>query len=154
MIWLDRIISLSLVGFSFLIFLSSLRLGTGTLQTPGPGFTPFLSSILLLSLSLFVLIWRTKKSDEDGRNKLLVSWKNFLKPISVIIMLIAYILLLNTIGYLIGTFLLMFIMFFIYEPKKWYVHLFIGAIVASSSYFVFYKWFQVQLPTGILSILR
>jgi len=71
MIWLDRIISLSLVGFSFLIFFSSLRLEIGNPQAPGPGFMPFLVSVLLFSLSLLVFILVEIKGlaiDEEGRH--------------------------------------------------------------------------------------
>jgi hypothetical protein len=68
---LNQITSLFLMGFSVFIFTSSLKLGIGDLQNPGPGFMPLLCSVLLFSLSLVVFIKnlrmsRRKDKDEEG----------------------------------------------------------------------------------------
>ena len=49
--WMNRISNLFLLGFAVLILSLSLKLGIGNFRNPGPGFVPFLASLLLLSLS-------------------------------------------------------------------------------------------------------
>jgi hypothetical protein len=150
--WMDRIGSLFLIGLSVLIFSSSLKLGIGDFGNPGPGFMPFFASILLFSLSSLVFIKGIIGSSKDEEGELSIGWENLTKPINLMIALICFSFLFKALGYLITTFLLMFAMFFIYEPKKWYVHIVISAIVASLSFLVFYTWLRVQLPTGIFRI--
>ena len=149
--WLNRIISLFLVGLSIIICLASVRLGIGEFGNPGPGFMPFLTSSILFFLCLAVFIMdfiRTAEREEKGP---LLAIESLKKPIVLVVLLLGFTFLLNLFGYLITTFFLMFLMFFMLNPKKWRLHIALGAIVASLSFF-FFKWFQVQLPTGIFHI--
>ena len=154
MTWLNRISSLFLMAFALLIFFSSMKLGVGTLESPGPGFMACLASILLFILSLVVLVSGTKGTAKDKAKTItsFIHWTNLKKPVSLVIGLSGYTLLLKPLGYLITIFLLMFTLFFIYAPRKWYVHLIVAAIIANLSFLVFYKWLRVQLPAGLLTI--
>lgn len=149
--WLNRIISIFLIGLSIIICLTSIKLGIGEFGNPGPGFLPFFSSFLLFFLCLVVFIndfIRTGEGEEKGP---LMARETLKKPIVLVVLLFGFAFLLNVFGYLITSFLLMFLMFFMLDPKKWRMHIVVGAIVASLSFF-FFKWFQVQLPTGIFHI--
>lgn len=148
--WLNRINSLFLIGLSLLILFSSLKLGIGSLRKPGPGFIPLGASVLVFSLSLWVLITGIRGSAEEQK-KLSNSWQNLTKMISLVIGLSFYIYFLKFLGYLIAAFLLLFIMFFIYEPKKWHKHIVVAVLVASLSFFVF-RSLGVHLPSGIFRI--
>lgn len=152
--WLNRISSLFLIGLSLLIFYSSLNLGIGTVQKPGPGFMPILASALVFSLSFLVFIKEIKTTGlaKDEERQASLGWENLIKPINLVIALCGYSFVLELFGYLITAFLLMFAMLFIYEPKKWYIHIIIAAIVANLSFLVFYKWLRVQLPMGLFRI--
>lgn len=152
--WLNRISSLFLIAFSVLIFSSSLKLGIGNLQNPGPGFMPILVSALVFSLSFLVFIKeiKTTGSAKDGDRQTSLGWENLIKPINLVIALCGYSFVLELFGYLSTAFLLMFTMLFIYEPKKWYIHIAIAAIVANLSFLVFCKWLRVQLPMGLFRI--
>lgn len=149
--WLNRINSLCLIGFSLLILFSSLKLGIGSLRKPGPGFIPLIASVLVFSLSLLVLIMGIKGSARDEEKKSFIPWQNLIKIISLVIALSFYIYFLKFLGYLIAAFLLMFIMFFIFEPKKWLIHV-VSAIIAASLSFVVFRSLGVQLPAGIFRI--
>ncbi len=148
--WLNRISIMVLMGFSILIGFESIKLGMGNLSKMGPGFMPLIVSILLFSLSMLILIGETKGSDE--KNEILTGEKNVLKPLGLIIVLFAYMFLLDVVGYLIVTFCLMFCMFVMSKPNKWYLHIGIAAIVAVLSFVLFDKLLQLRLPTGILNI--
>jgi putative tricarboxylic transport membrane protein len=139
-----------LIVFSILICLGSIRLGIGTLGNMGPGFMPFIVSVILLILSLLILfgIGARYEDKDEGAS---LSWENLLKPGSLVIALFGYMLLLEVLGYLITTFFLMSHMLFISEPKKILTNLFVAAVVAMLS-FVGFRWLQVQLPIGVLHI--
>lgn len=147
---LNPISAIFLMGLSVLIGFGSIKLGIGTPGNMGPGFMPFLASALLFILSLFILIGLGgAKEGEKGR--LSTGWKTLLKPGILIIALCVYMLFLNVLGYLLAAFLLMSQMFFISEPKKWYMNIVLAAIIAILS-FTLFKWLQVQLPAGVFYI--
>jgi len=149
--WLNRIISLFLVGLSIIICLASVRLGIGEFGNPGPGLLPFLTSSLLFFLCMTVFIMDFIRPDEGEERGPLLAVGTLKKPFVLVVLLFGFTFLLNIFGYLITTFFLMFFMFFMLDPKRWRLHIVVGAVVASLSFF-FFKWFQVQLPTGIFHI--
>lgn len=150
--WMNRISNIFLLGFSVLILSLSLKLGIGNVQKPGPGFVPFLTSILLLSLSSLIFIKEIRGSAEDGGKISFIKWENLTKPINLMIALIGYTFLFETLGYLISTFLLMLAMFIIYEAKRWHVQMITAAIIVSLSFLLFYVWLRVPLPTGLFDV--
>ena len=149
--WLNRIISLFLISLAIIICLASIKLGIGEFGNPGPGFLPFLTSFLLFFLSLVVFIMDFIRTGEWKEKGPLLAKETLKKPVFLVVLLFGFTFLLNVFGYLITTFLLMFLMFSMLDPKKWCLHIVVGAIVAGLSFF-FFKWFQVQLPTGIFHI--
>lgn len=154
--WLNRISSLVLAGFSILIFVSSLELGIGTFGEPGPGLMGFLASMLLFFLSLTIFVKEMRKSGMpavEGAEQPHIGWENLTKPLTLAIALCFYTFALGTLGYLLSTTLLMFLMLFIYSPRKWYVHLVLAIVIVNASYLVFYKWLGVLLPAGILRMV-
>ena len=150
--WLNRASSLLLMGFSILIFLGSRKLGIGSPKNPGPGFFPSLASLLVFSLSLIVFIKNLIDSPKDRAKRAFIGWDSLKRPFSLLIALSGCAFFLSIFGYLITSGLLMFSMFSIYEPRKWYVHIFTSAVIASVSFIIFYKLLGVRFPTGILHI--
>src|SRR4030043_1880076 len=133
--WLNPISSLFLIGLSIFIIILSFQLGIGKPQRPGPGFMPFIVSILLFSLSLIVLIRGIKRRDEKERFS--TDQKHSVKPTSLVVALTGYTFLFDLFGYLISTFLLIFVMFTFTEPMKWFKNLIISAIIVILSFIIF-----------------
>jgi hypothetical protein len=150
--WLNLTSSIFLVCLSVVICLASIKLGIGELRNPGMGFMPFLASSLFFFLSLVVLIMDFAGRYESGNKETLLTRKKLQKPIILVIGLSGYIFLLNIFGFILMTFLLIFLMLFIFDPQKWYMHIVIGGIAANLSFLIFCKWLQVPLPTGIFHI--
>jgi len=149
---LKKISSLLLMGFSGLIFVSSVSIGTGTLEVPGPGFIGCLASVLVFFLSLITLIkdFRTQ-TKADGATPSL-TWLSLQKPLILSISLCCYTFFLGIIGYLVSTTLLTFIMLYAYYSKRWYSQMIIAALIVNVTYLVFNKWLGVQLPPGSLKL--
>ncbi len=150
--WLKRAGHLSLMGFSVLIFFLCVQLGLGKPQSPGPGFMPLLAAILLFCLSLATIIVESRGTAEDEEGKSSLGLEELAKPACLVIALIGYAFLLNVLGYPVTTFLLLFGLFSVTEPRHWRKNLVIAALVAVLSFLVFDKWLRVQLPDGIFLI--
>ena len=150
--------SLFLMAFAILIFTSSLRLGMGDHQNPGPGFLPTLASALLflLSLTIFVKDLRLpstrNQSGQEEQSGILFDWKRSKTPMILAVTLAIYFLVLERLGFLISTFLLMFVMMLTYESKKWYRDLLIAALFAAMSFLLFDTLLEVRLPPGVFHI--
>ena len=147
---LNQTTSLCLMVFSVLIIISSLRLGVGSLKAPGPGFGGFLASVLLLVLSSVVLIRESTTSTEE--EKLGLGWENVSKQFVITVALCGYAFFLETLGFLVAGFLLMWIMFLIDSPRRWHTHMFTAFIVINVSYLVLSKLLRVIFPAGIFRI--
>jgi putative tricarboxylic transport membrane protein len=154
MVKADRISGIFWLCFAVLMIIQSYRLGLGTLHKPGPGFLFFWVNIVLGIMSLVVLIraWAGKK--EEGHQAALFGRQNIPKIIFVLISLFAYALLMETIGFILVTFLLFIFLLGIIEKKKWYFTAFVSIVVTVISYLIFEVWLQSQLPKGWLDFLR
>lgn len=146
---MNRISTLFLFGFAVLILSLSLRLKVGSFKNPGAGFAPFLASLLLLSLSAVILIKEFLGFAEGDQKVPFITWKNLIKPINLMIVLIGYGLLFTVLGYVISTFLLLWAMFIIYEPKRWGHNILTAGIIVGASFLIFDVWLRVPLPKGI-----
>jgi len=137
------------MALSILIITSSLKLGIGSVKAPGPGFAGFLASLLLLVLSLVILIQESTKSSEE---KIGLGWENLYKQFIITVALCGYAFFLDTLGFLISGFILMWIMFLVDNPRRWYYHMVTAFIVINVSYLVLVKLLRVIFPAGIFSI--
>lgn len=149
----ERISSISLLLFSVFICFFSYRLSLGAITSPGPGFFPFYTGIILglLSINAFaktvahqqIVIDRTKAVDTA------INWRNI---IFTVLVLFCFPLILYIFGFLISTFLFTILFLRFINPQRWWVVVGMGGAVASISYFVFQYWLKIQFPSGILGI--
>ena len=135
----------------FIIFFSH-DIGVGEFRSPGPGLMPFLVGILLLLVSLYALIRsvvrkkeaaETSPKDGDGFR--------FRKIGLVLLFLLAYALLLEIVGYLVITFLMLILLFRTAGVRSWLSALII-ALVTSLATYVFFGYLGLRFPAGILRI--
>ncbi len=81
-----------------------------------------------------------------------MAWRNLKKPLILLVALSAATYILGFAGYMITSFLLMFTMFFIYDRRRWYIHILASAVTSVLTFFIFYKLLGVQLPIGAFNI--
>jgi putative tricarboxylic transport membrane protein len=148
-------------GFVWLLLgvglcLGSFKLKIGGFHNPGAGFIPFWAGVLLGIFGGVLMISsslknRGKVEEEQGKKKRVKGdWKNFLIPILILFILFTYVLLLEPLGFLPATFLFLFALFKISEPKKWVMPLLVSLSTVILSYLLFSVWLQCQFPKGIL----
>jgi putative tricarboxylic transport membrane protein len=133
-----------LFGLSILALWESLRAGLGTLKEPGSGFLSFCAGVALAIFSL-VLICRgwgnREKLDPHSRRVLLAMFTLFV-----------YSLVLEILGFLIATFLLVAILLQIGESRRWWIQLGMSALITFLVYLVFGILLHVYFPQGFLMI--
>jgi putative tricarboxylic transport membrane protein len=147
----DQGASLFFFGIGIVISLLSLQYEHGTFSAPGPGFISFWSGIAVSFFSVigFLVTW-VKSGSKKKESVLGPFW---FKSFVILLSLAGYAFLLEFFGFLICTFLFMFILLRIIEPLNWKV-VFAGSLItAMASYVVFHVWLKTQLPMGILRYL-
>lgn len=142
--------SLFLMIFSAGICLSSFQIGIGTLHTPGSGFFPFWGAVTLGLFSLANFLVATIKRRRAIQHVTSwgdsISWKNLSLTFSF---LVVYPLFLNTLGFLLSTFLFFSLFLRFIGPQKWSIVLGLSAAAAVLTYLVFQYWLKVQFPASI-----
>ena len=132
---------------------AALRLPYGNLHNPGPGFFPLWLGVILGSMSIAFFVQTTRgKESERTLKEILEEDVRWGKVLLVLGALIIYGFLMDTIGFLIVTFLLMIVLLKFIEPQPWKVV--IGWALAGSvgSYLIFEVWMKLRLPKGFLGI--
>jgi hypothetical protein len=145
----DNWASLFLLGTGMVICLLSSQYDIGSLAGPGPGFIGLCSGSAISFLSIVGLLsnWRKGKKEKELFGLL---WFN---PLIILFLLIGFALFLNLLGFLICTFLFMFILLGKTKAYRWKVVWGWSLGTAVVLYLVFQVWLQAQLPMGLLRYL-
>lgn len=140
------------IGLGLFVTVFSYRLGLGTLHSPGPGLMPFILGILLLVVSSYMLV--VSFSEPRGKREFSTaeaSPVNIPKLGLVLVSLLVCAFLLETLGYLIATFLLLVVLFPSAGSRDWRFILIASALAVCLTYFVFGS-FGLRFPTGVLEM--
>jgi putative tricarboxylic transport membrane protein len=146
--WIPGIIWLFLgLGVTF----GSLKLKLGSLVSPGPGLMPFILGVVLILCSLLVLskslLLILRKNEGQSQS----IWVNIdlKKVITVVACLLGYTLILEKVGFLLTTFLILTILFKTVGSQRWISVLIASIFTVLACYFVFILFLKVELPPGI-----
>lgn len=154
----DRAGGLIWLALGIALCIGSIELGLGKIRQPGAGFLPFLSGVSLAIMGLILTLSNLSKesvqqaageAEEIRENGY---WKSYGLPLLSLLSLLGYIVVLNFLGFLLTTFLWLFFLFKLGDPKRWLMPLVsaIGTVIIS--YLVFGVWLQLQLPRGIFRL--
>jgi hypothetical protein len=144
----DQGSSLFWLLLSISIFIESLRLGIGTPGNPGMGFMSFGASGLLGILSIVLFVQSSLKKGKTEAEPLF-SGKLWKRALFVLVSLTLYSRLLPAAGFLISTFLLMTLLFWILERKKVWLVLVFSTFATGITYYVFSIALNCQFPSGL-----
>jgi hypothetical protein len=145
---LDRTSSLFWLLVSISVFAESLRIGIGTVQNPGMGFVAFGASGILGILSL-VLFLQASLRKEDAPSKPLFAHTLWRRVLFVLLALTVYARVMPELGYLISTFLLMSLLFWVLERGRIGFVLLYSLLATIFTHLVFSKWLNCQFPQGL-----
>ena len=138
---------LFLMIFSGAVIHEALDLEVGTPANPGSGFMIFGAAVVLgvLALLQFIKALLGRTQTEEASDKV-----HLWRIIAVIGANVLYIVLLEPVGYLLCTFLLLCFLFQAYEKGNWASA--IGGAAATSffTYVIFSRLLQLNLPKGLI----
>ncbi|OGP68733.1 MAG: hypothetical protein A2170_04785 [Deltaproteobacteria bacterium RBG_13_53_10] len=123
----------------------SVGLSVGSPRVPGPGFFPFCLSLVLVGVSLIIFFQGIKRSS--------LTLEKGLKRSRVAIALgaiFAFPLVPEPVGYLVSTFLLMWLLLKLMVKKAWWFAPGVACLISLASYILFKVWLKVLLPSGLL----
>jgi putative tricarboxylic transport membrane protein len=142
--------SLAWMVVGLLFCKGSISLGVGRFNEPGPGFFPFVMSVSLMFFCSMNVVYSLLRKYEKI-DLLIKVWpkKDGIRRIFfTILFLCGYVVALEHAGFLLTTFLFMFVTLKFVEPQKW-VTVFLGAgVTAAMSYLAFQVWLRSNLPGG------
>ncbi len=137
------------VGVFFAV--GGILLKLGTLRSPGPGFLPLVMASLLIAFSLFVFV---RGLVEPGKVLKGVQWRGQAVLVASVFL---YGLLLDLVGFLLSTFVLMAVIFVLFfeGQGRWKKTLFCAAATALIGWLVFSLALKVPFPRGhLMALLR
>ena len=146
----DRFPAFFFLFFAFYICIESLHLGIGHWRKPGPGFFSFWSAAALGFLALIVLIhtWKSKENREESPEQ--ASWRG---RIFCFLSLLVFILLLDTLGFILTSIFFVISYLKVVERKGWMNATLTALAISLASYALFQICLQSQLPKGVLETL-
>jgi putative tricarboxylic transport membrane protein len=140
--------SLFLMILSGAVISESFELEVGTPGNPGSGFMIFGASAVLGLLALHQFIKSLKSlKQESGAATERIHWGRILGVIAANLL---YIFLLQPVGYLICTFLLLFFLFQVLERGRWLQRAIGAALTSFLTYLFFARLLQLNLPKGMI----
>ena len=117
---------------------------------PGAGFLPLWLGILLAVLAtiLFVTAWRRQATEKDAQS--VFPGKQALFAIAAVLVgLAVYIFLIETLGYLVDTFLLIVFLMKAVEREKWPLTLIIAVATTAALFITFQILLKITLPSNM-----
>jgi hypothetical protein len=137
-----------IVGIFFSIYARSVEIGSW--NEPGPGFLPFWAGIALTVMAAVLLGGSYARKDWAARPSFFPQADSWKRVLATFLALIAYNLLLTSLGFTLSTFLfLTFLVKFIF-PQTWSRTLLVAFLGSALARLLFINFLETQLPKGFL----
>ena len=140
------------IGIGVIICLLAWKSKLGSFLEPGPGFVAFISGFFVSTVGLVMglsgLLSKISPPSRIDFDKTfsIASWPRLIYTMGL---LLSYGLLLNTLGYILTTFLVMSGLFYDREKSRWVSNGLASLISVGVTYLVFQVWLRCQFPRGI-----
>lgn len=142
---LERINGLVVLCIGILILWQGKGLSFGSPHAPGAGFFPALIGVILIVLALVLIVRGDKGTEGGGR----LSASSIARVLGVFAALLAYFLLLEYLGFVVVSFLLMAFFFLWVARQRWYVALSSAVLCIGLAYVLFDVLLKSSLPKGV-----
>jgi putative tricarboxylic transport membrane protein len=129
---------------------ASFRLGVGTLYYPGAGLMPFYLGLCLILLSLvmlFRLLLKSAAESEKTRPRSILYWKTA----TVVGALVVYSMVIDRIGYVVTTLMLLALLFWTAGTQK--IFAVIASFITVAITFYGFTYLGLRFPPGLLAFL-
>jgi putative tricarboxylic transport membrane protein len=138
------------VGLGIILW-SLMTLKIGTFRHPEGGFLPLFCGIVIFILAIIILFEAKGKKKEVGGESFLIKG-SLINLLSVILILVVYAFLLDHLGFILTTFVVMLFIFKQITRTSWFTGILQSSIVTGACYFLFGFLLKIPFPKGWLGI--
>ncbi len=132
-------------------FIFSIQLPLGRWNQPGPAVFPLALSILLWIFGVSWFIQGKGEKEKQETVGLQGFVRKFMTPIRIVGLTVAFILAFESLGYLVGSTIYLFVLFFWVSRYRFWTSLALSVAFGAGSWFFFEKLLATPLPKGLLS---
>ena len=141
-----------LIGIGIFYLVCAWELESGTFENPGPGLFPIIIGLILVGTNVLHLFFSLGRQRES---RLRVIWeelkpRNILCAAMVVGAVAVYLVVLQRIGFLLVSPLLVFFLAWVMGGKHWVINLILGMVSSVLIYWIFWVVMRVPIPTGLL----
>ena len=144
----DQVTGVIVLLFSILLMVGSWRMPPSATFGPGAGFLPFWLGALLAVLSIILVLYSSRQPVIPANKPVFPGGRTLLTLGAVIAGLAVYILLLEVLGFLVGTGLLTAFLLGVVEREKWSTTILVAVLNSAGLYLVFQVLLGVNLPAN------
>ena len=137
-------IALFLIGVGAAI--GAWQIGFGSYKAPGPGFFPFWLAIVLTILSA---VFYYRNLGTDKQKAILWTTGSWVRPVKAIVVMFAYVFLIDILGFISSTAILFVAWLRIIERSSW-KSVALLVVIGTTCLYLFATFLQISLPSGIL----
>lgn len=143
-------VALLLSGLAGWLLFESGKLRFGTMRLPQTAFFPSILAALLLVLSL-VLLFQALSQTAEINDSAKIEAQGWGRIGATLATLVGFAILLDYLGFIVSTFLLMVLLLRAIEPQKWPRVIVIALVTALGAYVLFGWLLAIPLPAGSFS---
>ena len=147
----EIIAAAALAGFAGYILFESTRLRIGSFRVPQTGFFPRVLGFLLVLLTLIELL-RALRQPESANASAKIASEGWFRIGAILATMIGFALVLERLGFLLATFILMVLLLRAIEAPRWSKVIIVALVTSLLSYGLFAWLLGVPLPAGVLGI--
>jgi putative tricarboxylic transport membrane protein len=148
----DTLTSALALAIAAYIVNEGVALEIGDSHNPGSGFILFWAGIIMLGLSGTVFVQSLLPTADRTSIGAVFKDIRWGKVLYVTALLVAYTAVLDTLGFIIATAILLIILFKTVEPQDWITSIVGSVLTTGVTWLVFVHWLGTQLPSGIFEI--
>jgi hypothetical protein len=140
------------LAMGIFIGIVAMRTGVGAVKEPGPGFIALAAGLFMAGVGLVMILTALlgavsiRKGGPLSRVLSSISWSRVLCTLGL---LFGYAFLLDRLGHVLATFLVMWGLFYDWDKKNPVISLLLSVLVTGISYLFFEKLLLVRFPKGI-----
>jgi putative tricarboxylic transport membrane protein len=134
--------------FSIYIAVESYRLDLGNWHDPGPGYFPFGAALLFGCMAFGVFLKSLREVTASKARFESGGKRHRYNVILVLTAMVLYTFLLNTIGFVLCTFLIVVFFVKVVSMQRWSSSILMGLCMAIGSYLLFSFFLKAPLPKG------
>jgi putative tricarboxylic transport membrane protein len=146
---LDKIGAIVCLVIAGIALWQSVKVPMGSIRQPGPGFLPFWVGVILALLSVVLWFQASFRKPAAEPVRFLSGEGKWAYVAAAGIGLLIYTFLLEPLGFISSTFLLLIFLFRVIGKQKWWVGVTGSILVTFFTHLIFKVALKVQLPRGL-----